>query len=245
MVATDKPRFTITLNPELLQSVEQFKDTHGYKTQSGAIQALIAQGIEAQRAAGGLPPDKPISQAEQTLLKTYGALDTPGKRAVQVTLADQTQRVKEARKAARSQAFEADQETARVIPLYYTPAAAGLASPSFAEDFEYIPVGGEVPTHAEFAVRIDGDSMEPYLRDGSIAYVNRDPMSNGDVGIFFCDGDFLCKQYAKDAEGNITLFSLNRDREDADRFLSATSNRAFTCLGRVILPHPVNLPKDF
>ena len=32
----------------------------------------------------------------------------------------------------------------------------------------------DVPQGAEFAVRIQGDSMSPYIRDGSVVYVNRD-----------------------------------------------------------------------
>ena len=65
-------------------------------------------------------------------------------------------------------------------------------------------------------MRIQGDSMEPYILDGSIAYVNRDPLSNGDVGIFCVDGAMLCKQYVRDRLGIVYLFSLNRERADAD-----------------------------
>ena len=184
---------------------------------------------------------------EKELVSNYRSLDKSGKRAVQVTVADQKQRVSEERKKARSKSKEGNsgEEEARVIPLYYNPAAAGLASPAFGEDFEYLEVGGDVPAFADFAVKIDGNSMEPYIMDGSIVYVNHDPMVNGDVGIFYCDGDILCKQYAKDEEGNVNLISLNRDREDADRFIDAYSGLSFTCLGRVIMRHTVRLPNEF
>lgn len=49
----------------------------------------------------------------------------------------------------------------RVIPLYTSPAAAGFAAPVFGEDYELIPVTGDVPPGAELAVRIQGDSMAP------------------------------------------------------------------------------------
>ena len=45
-------------------------------------------------------------------------------------------------------------------------------------------VGVDVQGPKEFkqyfflAVRIQGDSMEPYIRHGSIAYVNRDPLAS-------------------------------------------------------------------
>lgn len=124
----------------------------------------------------------------------------------------------------------------RQIPLYRNPAAAGYAAPVFGEDFDYISVTGEVPQGAEYAVRIQGDSMEPYIRHGSIAYVNRDPLASGDVGIFCVDGDMFCKQYVRDKLGIIYLLSLNRRRADADVVLPRSSGRSLVCLGRVLLP---------
>ena len=122
----------------------------------------------------------------------------------------------------------------KVIPFYRNPAAAGYAAPVFGEDFDYIPVTEDVPPAAEFAVRIQGDSMAPYIADGSRVYVNRDPLQNGDIGIFCVDGDILCKQYYRDPMGMVFLFSLNRARSDADVVMSAASGRSFACFGRVI-----------
>ena len=69
----------------------------------------------------------------------------------------------------------------------------------------------------------------------------RDPLANGDVGIFFYDGDMLCKQYYRDKWGNVHLLSLNRARADADRFIPENSELVLICQGRVILPSPLNL----
>ena len=126
----------------------------------------------------------------------------------------------------------------RQIPLYRTPAAAGYTSPAFGEDFDYIPVTDQVPPGAEFAVRIQGDSMAPFIADGSVVYVNRDPLKAGDVGIFCVDGDIFCKQYYKDPSGAVFLFSLNRACSDADILLTPNSGRSLTCFGRVILHAP-------
>lgn len=126
----------------------------------------------------------------------------------------------------------------RLIPLYRSPAAAGYAAPIFGEDFDYIPVTDEVPRAAEFAVRIQGDSMAPFIADGSVAYVNRDPLKAGDVGVFCVDGDILCKQYYRDTAGIVYLFSLNRARADADVVFGPTSGRTLACFGRVILHAP-------
>lgn len=129
----------------------------------------------------------------------------------------------------------------RVIPLYRSPAAAGYAAPVFGEDFDYLTVTDEVPASAEFAVRVQGDSMAPYIADGSVIYVNHDPLRSGDLGIFFVDGDIFCKQYHRDSAGIVYLFSLNRARADADIVLTPGSGRRFACFGRVI-HHALPIP---
>ena len=111
----------------------------------------------------------------------------------------------------------------------------------FGEDFDSIAVTDEVPQAAEFAVRIQGDSMTPYIPDGSVVYVNRDPLGPGDVGIFCVDGEMFCKQYYKDPAGIVYLFSLNRARADADQILLPGSSRGLACFGRVML-HALPLP---
>ena len=171
---------------------------------------------------------QPLDPKEQKLLEGYRGLSALGRETVR-TMVD-------ALCAYRDEA-EAGPEAAepRMIPLYRTPAAAGYAAPAFGEDFDYIAVAGDVPPGAEFAVRIQGDSMAPYIADGSVAYVNRDPLKAGDVGIFCVDGEMLCKQYVRDRLGIVYLFSLNRRRSDADVVLPRDSGRTMVCFGRVLL----------
>lgn len=126
----------------------------------------------------------------------------------------------------------------RQIPLYHTLAAVGDASPAFGEGFEYIPVAGQVPPAAEFAVSIQGDAMAPWLEDNGAAYVNRDPLQNGDVGIFCVDGTIVCRQYYKDPSGIVYLFALNRSRTDADLLVTPGGGHSLVCFGRVILRPP-------
>ncbi|MBE6989787.1 MAG: LexA family transcriptional regulator [Ruminococcaceae bacterium] len=132
-------------------------------------------------------------------------------------------------------------ESPRVIPLYRSPAAAGFAAPVFGEDYEPLTVSGDVPAGAELAVRIQGDSMAPHIADGSVVYVNHDPLANGDVGIFCVDGDMLCKQYYRDPLGMVYLFSLNRRRSDMDVVFRPDGGRSLTCFGRVMM-HSLPLP---
>lgn len=171
---------------------------------------------------------QPLSHKEQRLLEGYRGLPPLGRETVRTmveALCSYRDEVETVREPAEP----------RVIPLYRSPAAAGYAAPAFGEDFDYISVTGDVPPAAEFAVRIQGDSMAPFIADGSVVYVNRDPLKAGDVGIFCVDGDILCKQYYKDPAGIVYLFSLNRARADADVVLPAASGRTLVCFGRVIL----------
>ena len=174
------------------------------------------------------------SQSERTLLEKYRGLSPKGRetvRSVVDALCDYRDDL---------EAGQPDKEP-RLIPLYRSPAAAGYAAPVFGEDLDSIPVTDDVPQAAEFAVRIQGDSMAPYIPDDSVVYVNRDPLGAGDIGIFCVDGEMFCKQYYKDPTGIVYLFSLNRARADADLLLMPGSNRGFVCLGRVIM-HPLPLP---
>ena len=176
-----------------------------------------------------------LSDEAKKIAKDYEGLDRHGRNMTKIVITEEQKRMAEERR--RRETGEAEPQSTRIIPLYYTPAAAGMASPAAGEDFDYIEISNEAPRNADFAVKIDGDSMEPYIMDGSIVYVNREPLENGDVGIFYVDGDMLCKQYYKDDAGNVRLLSLNRARHDADRFISARGDdTVLTYYGRVILP---------
>lgn len=175
-----------------------------------------------------------LTHSERQLLERYRGLSPKGRetvRSVVEALCDYRDDL---------EAGKAEQEP-RLIPLYRSPAAAGYAAPVFGEDFDYIPVTDDVPQSAEFAVRIQGDSMAPFIADGSVAYVNRDPLKAGDAGIFCVDGDIFCKQYYKDPAGFVYLFSLNRARADADLVFPPASGRTLVCFGRVIM-HALPLP---
>lgn len=172
---------------------------------------------------------------EERLVKAYRSLRTPGRQTLRAMADALTTYQSEVEK-------NLPVEEPRQIPLYRTPAAAGYASPVYGEDFDYIDVTGETPRGAEFAVRIQGDSMEPYIHDGSIAYVNRDPLVSGDVGVFCVDGEMLCKQYVRDGLGMVYLFSLNRRRADADVLLPRDSGRTMVCFGRVLLKARPGIP---
>lgn len=177
-----------------------------------------------------------LNTKERTLIKRFRDLSPLGRDAV-MSLMDALRAYRE-----ELEEHPNGEPEQRMIPLYENPAAAGYASPVFGEDFDYLPVTDDVPPAAEYAVRISGDSMTPYIQDDSIVYVNRDPIGQGDVGIFCVDGEMFCKQYRQDASGTVYLFSLNRNRADADIVLTPGSGRTAVCMGRVILQTPPPLP---
>ncbi len=175
------------------------------------------------------------SESEQRMLEQYRTLPQAARQTVRAVMDGfaQVQQEQEQTRPAREK---------RMIPLYASPAAAGFAAPVFMEDYELIEVDDEVPPGADMAVRIQGDSMEPYIADGAVVYVNRDPLQSGDVGIFCVDGEMLCKQYHRDALGMVYLFSLNRNRADLDVVFPAGSGRSLTCFGRVMI-HALPIPE--
>ena len=176
-----------------------------------------------------------LSQPERQLLEQYRGLSPVGRETVR-SVVDALCAYRDDLENSRPE------QSPRVIPLYRSPAAAGYAAPVFGEDFDYLTVDDTVPQAAEFAVRIQGDSMAPWIADGAVVYVNHDPLQNGDVGIFCVDGDMLCKQYYRDPLGMVYLFSLNRQRADMDVVFHRGSGRSLTCFGRVMM-HGLPLPQ--
>lgn len=177
-------------------------------------------------------PDMPDIR-EWDLVRRYRRLDEPGRYVADVVIDAELGRVSDS----KPQVSGED----KIIPLYSTPAAAGYASPAFGDDYtDYkVPAG----SRADFAVKIDGESMEPYLPDGSVALCKRgEIIHDGDVGLFFVDGDMKCKQYCRDCCGDVHLFSLNRRRADADVHLHSTGSVSLMCFGKVLMDKKVPLP---
>ena len=110
-------------------------------------------------------------------------------------------------------------------------------------DYEEYAIPSDCP--ADYAVRLTGDSMEPWLHDGDILLVERRiDLRDGDVGIFHTAEGLVFRQFCRDSAGNIHLFSLNRARRDADVFIPEVSGRPVTCYGRVLLDVCIPLPTD-
>ena len=53
-MATDKPRYTVSVDNELFQQIEDFRFEHRYQTRSEATVELIRLGLEHLKQEGGL-----------------------------------------------------------------------------------------------------------------------------------------------------------------------------------------------
>ncbi len=134
--------------------------------------------------------------------------------------------------------YRADKPVIRfeTIKHFLVPAAAGYASPIEGEDYEEIPRTSDTPAGADFCITVRGDSMEPFIPDGSLVYVKRGaPLKEFEPGIFFVDGDVFCKQWCTDYAGTLHLLSANPLREDANIIIPRDSGRVCVCFGKVLL----------
>jgi len=194
---------------------------------------LLGTGFSANKIAPS------VSDEAMRMARDYDRLDVWGRQAVRDLADTELARMEDDSRFMEETKMK---EEPRVINLYVEPSAAGIAAPTFGVDFEPYTLKPEDPQGASFAVRLQGDSMEPYFPDGSMVFVNHDPLANGDIGIFCVDGGTVCKQYYRDPLGIVYLFSLNRKRSDADVVITPSSNRTLVCQGRVITKRRFPLP---
>ena len=170
---------------------------------------------------------------QSELERKYNALDDHGRGLVDLVLDAEYKRC----------IVPAEPEKIVYIRHYLVPAAAGYASPIEGDDYEDIPLPDGAPPGADFCITVRGDSMEPYIPDGSLAYVRRGAsLQEFDVGVFYVDGDALVKQWCVDYAGTLHLLSANPAREDANRQIPKTSASTVVCFGKVLLDHRLPRP---
>lgn len=162
-----------------------------------------------------------ISQTDvslETLTKQFEALPEEGQVLMMAIIRalNETREIRYAKKKPRTV----------WIKQHQNKAAAGfgydLSDKDEWDDVEVIdnPKVGE----ADFAVEIDGDSMEPDYHNGDLALIKLDPdVPVGEVGLFVLDGMGYIKE-----RGKKCLISINPDYDDIE--LDSTAR----CIGLVI-----------
>ena len=109
-----------------------------------------------------------------------------------------------------------EKQTAKIIPfcryidVYDNVVSAGTENFLVDGPKETIQLTKDIiPESASFGVKICGDSMEPEFEDGQIAWVlKQDILENGEIGIFYLNGDAYIKKLQEDKDG-VFLISLN------------------------------------
>ncbi len=98
---------------------------------------------------------------------------------------------------------------------------------SYAQDISDL---SDIPNGADYALTVNGDSMEPLIKNGQTIYIKEIPdVENGEIAVVEIDGAVTCKKVYKWA-GHIELQSLNTAYEP---IIITAGN--FRILGKVLL----------
>lgn len=172
----------------------------------------------------GIYPNEKVSlsYAEKEHLNKYRLIDEHGKSLVDMITDAEYERC--------TIVPEIPQEATRIINYYYRLASAGSGQIVFdmppTESIE-IP---DIPEykHVDYALGVNGHSMEPVFNDGDILLVQMtEEIELGEIGIFIVDGQSYVKKL-----GDRELISLNKGYDNIE--LTSDSK----CVGRVITSLP-------
>lgn len=117
---------------------------------------------------------------------------------------------------AEEQLHEQETVNNKVIPLVGKSAANPAVLEYGDTDIEQQSFA-HVPENADCAIYIQGDSMEPLIKNGSIVFYKKQcDVENGEIAIVEIDGDGVtCKKLIKDYENErIILRSINKKYDD-------------------------------
>lgn len=159
-----------------------------------------------------------ITEDEITKIKKYRTLDEHGKEMVNMVLDKEYERreTKEFRVL----------EPPLLIPYYGHIASAGTGQYVF-DDIppEMIEVEKNVDTmQADFAIGVNGNSMEPTYKDGDTLLVKKQPKINiGEIGIFMVNGEVFIKEL-----GDGVLISHNKV------YRNISIDDTTICIGKVL-----------
>lgn len=90
-MSTDRPRYTVSVDDELLKQIEDYQFEHRYKTRSSATVELIRLGIQQlmqgqPKIAQNTAPVPALSADEQQLIDDYRSLNEQGQEYIRQTM---------------------------------------------------------------------------------------------------------------------------------------------------------------
>ena len=120
------------------------------------------------------------------------------------------------------------------IKLYQAPVSAGLGT-WLDNDVPYEMLKVDLKTcpqarRCDFALKVRGDSMEPYYYDGDIVYIKEQPaVDNGQIGIFLYNNDSYIKKLSI-TKDTVYLISFNEKYKP----IKINEDSNFKCFGLVL-----------
>lgn len=112
------------------------------------------------------------------------------------------------------------------IRLYDLPASAGPGELLDQESSTWITVSGTASNAADFAIKVNGNSMEPSYTTGDILLVRESTeVLPGELGLFVADGEGFFKKFGGDR-----LISLNPAYAD----IPISHFSSFSCRGKIV-----------
>ena len=161
--------------------------------------------------------------------KKYRALDEHGKKVVDLVMTAEGERV-------QADKWQQDNviDFGLIRHYFYSPAAGpdGLIENA---GFEDIPRTAAMPSEADFCLTVNGDSMNPFIEDGQMIFVQEDaPVAANEIGVFFFQGGTYVKQFKPQSNGGVLLASTNPERQYANVMISPDSLPWLVCYGKVI-----------
>ena len=182
-------------------------------------------GLETDALADGYIKEKVVDSNSITVnelnyIKKYRALDEHGKDMVDTVLQKEYERRTE-----HAKEFIMLQPPL-LVPYYGHVASAGTGQYVF-DDIppEMIEIENEMDNmQVDFAIGVNGDSMEPTYHDGDTLLIKKQSDINiGEIGIFMINGEAYVKEL-----GDGVLISHNKKYKDIH------INDSVICLGKVI-----------
>ena len=182
-----------------------------------------------------------LTSEEMDFIETYRKLDSHSREVVKTVAYKEAERNTSVEKSAEVTRKKAIQGRAKILPsptsvshigkrtvlLYDLSVSAGTGV--YLDDAETSEIS--IPDNdrtrvADFALRINGNSMEPKYHDGDIVLVeDTDSVEVGELGIFVLDGNGYFKVFGGDR-----LISLNEDYGD----ILLRGYSEVVCCGRVV-----------
>ncbi|MBQ8731758.1 MAG: helix-turn-helix domain-containing protein [Oscillospiraceae bacterium] len=193
-----------------------FKNGIGGTALDTLMRVCAALGMELRELAvsNEVSLAQNYSKKEQQLIADFRRLDSFGQEMVLCVLEKQLEHVPAASPEIIAIREPEERRNLRPIRLYQIAASAGTGNFLDGEEFDEVMVDDAVPASAEFGIRIQGDSMEPRIPNGSVVWIRPQQMlDDGDIGIFVLNGDSYCKRLMQTGS-RARLVSLNKRYSD-------------------------------